>query len=80
MDKPGSTDSSDISICVLVHLEDGGACIEIEGDRWITVESRKSPQLPCQVTGALLVNQIEIFKPTCLAQSRGTLIALGFEW
>ena len=62
MDKPGSTDSSDISICVVVHLEDEGACIEIERDRWITVESRKCPQHTrgCHVTGTLLVNQIKI--------------------
>ena len=61
MDKPGSTDSSDISICVVVYLEDEGACIEIERDRWITVESALNTLVvPCQVTGTLRVNQIEI--------------------
>ena len=31
VDKPGSTDSSDISICEVVQLEDEGACTEIDG-------------------------------------------------
>ena len=62
VDKLGSTDLSDIGICVVVLLEEEGACIEIERDRWITVESRKCPQHTRgrQVTGTLLADQIEI--------------------
>ena len=62
MAKPGSTDSSDVSICEVVLLEEEGACIEIERDRWIAIESRKWPQHTRgrQVTSTLLVNQIEI--------------------
>ena len=54
--KTGSTDSSDISTCAVVLLEEEEACIEIERDRRIAVESA----LPCQVTGTLRVDQIEI--------------------
>ena len=61
MDKPGSTDSSDISICEVVQLEDEGGCIEIKRDRWIAMESQECPQHTRgrQVTGTLLVNQFQ---------------------